>query len=362
MTGPIPGLMTGPIPGPMTGPMTGLTLRSIGEQGLLQRLQRFCPPGMIGDDAAVIPFGIPSVIPTALPQAFPTAIDPQLVITTDVLIDGVHFSIGDANPIVTTPPHSVGFRAAAANLSDLAAMGAEPIGITIGLGLPPESLVSSIEELYEGLSDALQGVPILGGDLVRSPVWSLSITAFGQVASDRVIRRSQGQVGDTLVMTGLHGRSRVGLALLLGELSETMALNPELKADCIRAHQYPRPRLDLLPHLPPTRIAGMDSSDGLADAVIQICRSSGVGAQLRRSAILDHPDLQALAQTIGQAQTEQWVLYGGEDFELILSLEPDAAQQFCQTTGSIAIGTLTEAPGVWLDDIRLDLSQGFQHF
>ena len=326
------------------------TLRSIGEHNLLKRLQQFCPAGIVGDDAAVL---------TTTP-------DRRLVITTDIFVDGVHFSVGLANPIVTTPPYAVGFRVAAANLSDLAAMGATPIGITVGLSLPPEIPVAWIEALYEGLVSCLDGVPIVGGDVVRSPVFSIAITAFGDVVPGRVIQRSTAKVGDAIVMTGLHGRSRVGLAMLLGE---DLALDAITRSSCIRAHQYPVPRLDLLPQFPSPIPAGMDSSDGLADAVVQICRSSGVGARLDWNAIFDHPEIVAISNAIGIEKTIDWVLYGGEDFELVLCMSHESSTQFCKHTGSYKIGIITEDEDVWLihpsidrENRKLTIDRGFQHF
>lgn len=106
----------------------GKCLKDFGEAEILQRLQRFCPAEIIGDDGAVL--------------TFPPG--QNLVVTTDVLVDGVHF--GDR----TMPPEKVGWRAVAANLSDLAAMGATPIGITVGLSLPPETPILWLDQLYQG--------------------------------------------------------------------------------------------------------------------------------------------------------------------------------------------------------------------
>lgn len=133
-------------------------VNDIGEQGLLKKLQLFCPGDIVGDDGAVL---------SVNPQE-------QLVITTDVLVDGVHFSDR------TTPPETVGWRAAAANLSDLAAMGATPIGITVGLSLPGELTVTWVEKLYQGLTNCLRQyqTSIVGGDICRSPIITISITAF----------------------------------------------------------------------------------------------------------------------------------------------------------------------------------------
>ena len=113
---------------------TQQTVKELGEQGLLQLLQQFCPEHIIGDDAAIV-HPKPSY---------------ELVVTTDVLVDGVHFSDR------TMPPDALGWRAAAVNLSDLAAMGAEPIGVTIGLGLPDLVKVSWVQAVYEGFTECLQ--------------------------------------------------------------------------------------------------------------------------------------------------------------------------------------------------------------
>jgi thiamine-monophosphate kinase len=345
-----------------------LTLQDLGEQGLLERLQCFCPQEIIGDDAAVLP----------------TPVGCDLVITTDVLVDGVHFSVGLATPSIhTTSPEDVGWRAAAANLSDLAAMGAFPWGITVGLSAPGDTPVIWIEQIYQGLTACLQPfqTPIVGGDVTRSPVLTLAITAFGQVAPHQVIRRSSAQPGDAIVATGWHGASRAGLELLLHpELGH--GLDESDRTYLIQAHQRPKPRLDVLPILqqalatqskiqnPKSKIlqvAGMDSSDGLADAIVQICRMSGVGARVERSQIPIPPALGCWHPE----QAMPWALYGGEDFELVLCLEPKAAQALVEKLGlgAAIVGMITAGPEVLLVDTTghhadesLTLQKGFQHF
>lgn len=203
-------------------------VRDIGEQGLLKRLQRYCPPDIVGDDAAVLS----------------TEPGKSLVVTTDVLIDGVHFSD------ITTSPEDVGWRAAAANLSDIAAMGATPLGITVGLGLPGEVAVSWVDTLYQGMSQCLQkyNTPIVGGDIVRSPTTTIAIAAFGQVKPQQTIRRNNAKVGDVIVVTGVHGASSAGLQLLLHpELGKNLSASD--RTALIKAHQRPQPRLDALPIL-----------------------------------------------------------------------------------------------------------------
>ena len=322
------------------------TIQEIGEQGLLKKLQSFCPSDVVGDDAAVLS----------------TEPGKRLVVTSDVLVDRVHFSDR------TTPPESVGWRSAAANLSDLAAMGASPLGITVGLGLPGEILVSWVEALYRGITGCLQtyGTVIVGGDICRSPVTTVAITALGYVDPDRVIRRSTAQPEDAILVTGFHGSSRAGLGLLLYPESG-QELSQDDRASFIQAHQYPNPRLDVLPSLPQTRIAGMDSSDGLADAIVQICRSSGVGARLDRPSIPIHPALKRWSPD----KAMNWALYGGEDFELVLCLQKAAAQALVkQLGGAVAIvGTITSDSDIRLidptnktSDEILTLEGGFQHF
>ncbi|MEH2178142.1 thiamine-phosphate kinase [Nostoc sp.] len=338
----------------MNSELSSQQIKDIGEQGLLERLQRFCPPELIGDDAAV----------------FKTAPGQSLVVTTDVLVDGVHFSN------LTTSPEDAGWRAAAANLSDLAAMGASPLGITVGLGLPGEVRVSWVERLYQGMTECLQqyNTSIVGGDVVRSPVTTLAITAFGQVNPSQIIRRSAAVVGDAIVVTGVHGASRSGLELLLHpELGQN--LKDAERTALIRAHQRPQPRLDVLPVICqvlaspcPMPIAGMDSSDGLADAIIQICRASSVGAVLECRQI-SMPA--AFGHWLTKEQALEYALYGGEDFELVLCLPQKSALALVQYLGQGAaiVGNIIPGSIVLLHDEQkkfpdqvLNLSQGFQHF
>ncbi len=345
----------------MTDESLVLKVGDIGEQGLLKRLQGFCPPDIVGDDGAAI---------ATQPGQF-------LVVTTDVLVDGVHFSDR------TTSPQDAGWRAVAANLSDLAAMGATPLGITVGLAITGDTPVSWVEELYEGMIECLQryDTVIVGGDVVRSPIITISITAFGDVSPNRIIRRSNAKSGDAIVVTGFHGASRAGLELLLHpELRENLR-DADRKA-LIQAHQRPKPRLDVLPILwnildfqspvpspqSPVPIAGMDSSDGLADAVVQICTASGVGGRIERQQITIPP---AFHNWISPEKAMEWMLYGGEDFELVLCLPLADAEILVKRLGEGAaiVGRITNDDDVRLVDIAgkypdeiITLDRGFQHF
>jgi thiamine-monophosphate kinase len=262
------------------------------------------------------------------------------------------------------------------NLSDLAAMGAFPIGITVALGITDNKTVSWVEQLYQGLTTCLNQyqTPIVGGDICRSAVTCISITAFGRVNPKLAIRRSVARPGDKIIVTGDHGDSRAGLELLLHpELGAELTANQRLSL--IQAHQRPQPRLDIVPKLqnflashPQTTIAGMDSSDGLADAIVQICRGSQVGAKIQRPQI---PISQALKTFVSPQQAVHWALYGGEDFQLVLSAAADIAEIVVEYLGKTAtiIGEITANPDILLiDDAepstieKLSLSRGFQHF
>ena len=327
------------------------TVKDLGEQGLIKLITPYCDRNIVGDDGAVI-----EVTPGH-----------QLVVTTDVLVDGVHFSDR------TTDAYSVGYRSAAANLSDLAAMGATPLGITVGLSLPGDTVVSWVGQLYQGLAGCLSqfSTSIIGGDITRSQVATVAITALGEAKPKQIISRSSAQVGDAILISGYHGLSRAGLELLLNPPSgnNTSSAN---KAQLIKVHQKPQPRLDVIKLLreiaPDARVAGMDSSDGLGDAIAQICRCSNLGATIDFSAI---PIAPALAELKDNYPIQDWILDGGEDFELVLALEPQLSRELLNKLGEGAaiIGTITEHQDLVIDYSNhivtrkiSDLSASFQHF
>jgi thiamine-monophosphate kinase len=353
------------------------TLAELGEWELIRRLGRFAPPGQFQDDAALL-------------QPWPGG---ELVVNTDVLVDGVHFSD------LTTGPEDVGWRAAAANLSDLAAMGCrEVLGLTVGLVAPPTTPWSWVEGVYGGLAAALQryGGVLLGGDCSGGDQRLLAITALGRLDSRHgppgahqagaapptsagPIRRADGRPGDLLLSTGPHGLSRLGLALLQ-ELNDSPGASnssqanlaeragQELVATAIQAHRRPIPRFDALAALAasrpahcPWRVAGCDSSDGLVAALAALAAASGCGARLKRGSL---PMTAAMAHL---SEAQDWCLGGGEDFELVLALTPAWAEALAaQLAGSQIIGSLVAATGgelLWSDGQPLARhTEGFRHF
>jgi thiamine-monophosphate kinase len=268
------------------------TLSETGELALLGELERRGLIGGVEDDAAVVG---------------------GLVVTQDALVEGVHFLLDR----VTW--HELGFRAAAVNISDLAASGAQPEALLVSLALPGETELEDVLALYEGIAEA--GVPVVGGDTTAAPVACISVTALGR--SERVPGRAGAQPGDTLVVTGPLGAA--GAAF--------------------RAGRYARPpvRVDAGRELARTAHALMDVSDGLAIDLGHIARRSGVRCivELERLPLADGARLDDAGF--------------GEDFELLAAV-PDAGR-------FTAIGRVEEGTGVALllhgDPYEL---AGWEHF
>ncbi len=329
--------------------MKALKLKDLREAEVLEILHQFCPAEIVGDDGAVLDLKK----------------NHALVVTTDVLVDGVHFSYK------TTPPEMAGWRAVAANLSDLAAMGATPVGITVGLSLPPNTPLNWLKHLYNGMDECLKTytVPLVGGDLTRSPTKTIAITAFGELRRGEAMYRHAAQVGDVIVATGYHGDSRAGLELLT---------NPETGKDLdegdrlhlISAHQQPLPRLDIAKFLKTFKlerpIAAMDSSDGLADAIVQICQMSKVGAEIKQHDIPISPALRCYQP---QEFALYWALYGGEDFQLVICLPEKYGIMLTEQFGDGCriIGRIRQDHEINLVDLHwrsqpLNRNATFQHF
>ena len=322
------------------------TLGELGESELLRRLSRFAPPGQLNDDCAALES------------------DPRpILVNTDVLVDGIHFSD------VSTKPSDVGWRAVAANLSDLAASGATSVdGITVALVAPSETPWSWVESVYTGLRAALDvhGGIILGGDCSKGSQRLLSITALGRLGPLR-LQRSEARPGDILVTSGPHGLSRLGLAILQNDQAlHGIALSDALRTTAINQHQRPIPRLaalqDLLnckPESLPWRAGGTDSSDGLLAAIQGLCSSSECGA------VLDEKLLPHSKDWPGGELWDRWCLAGGEDFELVLSLPEAWAQRwFDRQPQSRQIGWITAEKKMirWRHSRQLIDTEGFDHF
>jgi thiamine-monophosphate kinase len=281
------------------------------------------------------------------------------VVTTDALVEGVHFT----RSAMTAA--EIGHRALAANLSDLAAMGARPVLATIALGVPAGTDPAWILGCYDGIAvlAARTRCAIAGGDVTRAPAAVFAITAIGEVRPSNLKLRSGARPGDVVAVTGPLGASRAGLFCAVER--------PELAADpacaaALRAYRTPEPRLAEGRWLAASRHvrAMMDGSDGLSTDLGRLCAASGVGAVVESIPI--DPAAVAVAALAG-ADAERWALDGGEDFELLVAIEKRAfrhlAARFAARFGRalIAIGRITEGAGVRLaNGVAIDPS-GWDH-
>jgi thiamine-monophosphate kinase len=244
-----------------------------------------------------------------------------VVTSTDMLVEGTHFKLSDGHNAWSTP-EDVGWKAAAVSLSDLAACGATPTGLLLAMGVPPSANPALLQQVYEGVFDCLKTyhTPLLGGDTVGSPQWTLTSAVFGNVLVGKPkAHRAMAQVGDVVAVCGWHGLSSVGLSAI----QQGIAGFEEAKT----AHKRPIPLLNEAQTLckNTSRIALMDTSDGLADAALKISCASEVSIILDFAAIPIHPELQAFANTQpnSQAFLRYTLLYGGEDFGLLTCVPPE---------------------------------------
>ena len=289
-----------------------MRLSELGEFGLLRELERRGLAHGIGDDAAVFQDG--------------------LVVTQDALVEDVHFRLE------TTSWRDLGYKAAAVNLSDLAAMGAEPAGLLVTLTVPDVDL-EHVVELYRGLAET--GVAVVGGDTNAGAAVAVAVTAVGHSA--RVPGRAGARPGDVLLVTGELGGSAAGLRALERGLAGF--------DDLVARHRRPPFRLDASRMLAPTAHALIDLSDGVASDAARIAERSGCRLVIDVEAL-------PLAPRIAEVGNEPfWTL--GEDYELLAALAPDdpAAAAFT------VVGRCEEGEGVELrqDGERVDVS-GWEHF
>ena len=272
------------------------TLSELGEFGLLAELERRELVHGIADDAAVFGDGF--------------------VVTQDMLVEDVHFRRE------WTSWRNLGYKAAAVNLSDLAAMGARPSALLVSLALPPELQLAAVVELYEGLTEA--GFPVVGGDTNAAPKVIVSVTAVGE--ADRVPGRGGARPGDVLVVTGPLGAAGAGLCALERGL--------EGFDELIECHRRPPYRLDAAEALAPVAHALIDLSDGIAADAERIAERSGCRLVIDVDAL-------PLAPRIGEVGEDPFWTFG-EDYELLAALAPRDADALPYTV----VGRCEEGSGV----------------
>ena len=267
----------------------------------------------IGDDAAVLTG------------------DPAIVATHDLLIEGVHFRRE------TTGPEDLGHRCLAVNLSDLAAMGAEPVAALVGLGLPANGSTETTDGLYRGMEAlaARVGATIAGGDISASPTFVVAVTAIGRIPAGRgPVRRSEARPGDVLAVTGSLGGSAAGLAVL-DDPSLSSGIDEDAAREALRRHRRPEARLAegrLLAEAGAT--AMLDISDGLGVDAERLARSSDVAIEIDLDRLPIDPSAAALASALG-SDPRLMAWSGGEDYELLVALPPATAER---TAASLPAG------------------------
>lgn len=321
------------------------TLREIGEFGLIQRITPFLPSSEavvtgIGDDCAVLRLG-----------------DRLLLATCDASIEGVHFNLALASP------EAIGWKAAASALSDIAAMGGQPLFLLITLACPTDTSVSTVDALYEGFQAAASfaGAVIVGGDTTQSPSGiMIDISVLGEAQEDCHVLRRGAQAGDVLAVTGYPGRSAAGLIALQQGLDA-----PEL----IEAHLHPIPRItegQWLAALAEVH-AMIDLSDGLLQDAGHLAEMAGLGIDIVPAALPIGAEMRKTKLPKG-CSPQALALSGGEDYELAMALD----------AGSVAplAGAFTERFGLPLtpvgrftpewSDVRVNGApqdlRGYEHF
>jgi thiamine-monophosphate kinase len=269
------------------------------------------------------------------------------VISTDMLVEGVHFTRD------TMSLEDAGWRAMAAALSDLAAMGARPVLATVALGVPAANGSLEIVELYKGIAAAARRfrIAVAGGDLSRSDIVTISVTVVGEVRPSNVKTRAGGKSGDVLAVTGELGASRAGL---LGE------------AAGLQVFRRPVPRIEEGRFLGASAnvTAMMDISDGLSTDARRLCAASDCGGEIENIPVAD--SAREVAQRLGD-DPERFALVGGEDFELLVAIRPRAFRNLAGRYEKrfkkrlLRVGSLRKGRGVTWRGTPVD-SLGWDHF
>ena len=280
-----------------------------GEDSLIARYFRplASDPGAfaLGDDAAIL-----------------KAMGEDIVVTTDAIVEGVHFQPGD-------PPDTVAQKALRVNLSDLAAKGAAPAGFVLTLALRAAD-DAWLEPFARGLgADSSRfGCPLLGGDTVSTPgPVMISITAFGRVAAGKMVRRSGAEPGDRVVVTGTIGDAVLGLDILKGgAVAAFLADDAAAREALVGRYRVPQPRNALAQAIRDHARAAMDVSDGLAGDLAKLCAASGV------SAVIDVPGIPlsaaAAAVLARRAAGIEALVSGGDDYEILCAIPEDCFDAF----------------------------------
>lgn len=309
---------------------------SLGEFGLIHHLTKnfeIKNAGTIvgvGDDAAIIDqFGR------------------QMVLTTDMFIEGVHFDL------MYTPLKHLGYKAIAASISDVCGMNAVPTQVTVSLAISNRFSVEALTELYDGVFAACEhyNIDLVGGDTTASPRGLvISVTAVGEVAPDKFIERRGAQKGDLICVSGDLGAAYLGLQLLEREKKiflESPQIQPDLEDRKYVVGRFLKPeaRVDIVEWLEKNEIrptSMMDISDGLSSELFHICKASEVGCVIYEDKIPFHNETREVALKFEMDATA-CALSGGEDYELLFTIKQEDYDKICLSEEISVVGYITEA-------------------
>lgn len=284
----------------------------------------------VGDDAAVIDhFG------------------KQTVITTDMLIEGVHFDLA------YTPLKHLGYKSVVVNLSDIYAMNAMPTQITLSVGISSRFSVEALEEFYDGVYAACEeyGVDLIGGDTCSSQKgFIVSVTAIGELTNDKIVQRSTAQKGDLICVSGDLGGAYIGLLFLERE-KKIYLESPQIQPD-LENEQYvigrllkPKARKDIFEFFETQNIlptSMLDISDGLSSELLHICQKSGVGCMIYEEKIPIAEDSKQAAYKF-EIDPTACALSGGEDYELLFTIKQEDYEKITLNEQISVVGYVTEA-------------------
>ena len=280
----------------------------------------------------------------------------QLAVSSDMLVEGRHF-------LPTVAPERLGHKALAVNLSDLAACGAKPLAFTLALALPrvDERFLAGFARGLLALADAHE-CELIGGDTTQGPL-NLCITVFGEVPHGQALLRAGARAGDDLYVSGTLGDARLALEVFRGALALDGAAFERVRV----AMEQPQPRVALGLALRGVATSAIDVSDGLLGDLAHVLRRSGVGAELQVDALPRSAALGALPQALQR----QCTLAGGDDYELVFTAPPDAAQRVAAAARAAQvsvtrIGRIEAPAGLRLIDSAgstvANTYAGFDHF
>ncbi len=335
-------------------------VNDLGEFGLIEHLtkkfQNNHPSTVkgIGDDAAVINNG-----------------DLATVVSTDMLVEGIHFDM------MYTPLMHLGYKSVVVNLSDIYAMNATPKQITVSIAISNRFSVEAMDELYKGIHRACEfyNVDLVGGDMTSSPKGLIiSVTAIGTAKPEKIVYRNTAKLGDLLCVTGDLGAAYLGLQILEREKQIYLSnpgVQPELDGQTylVGRQLKPEARRDAIQmfeqnNLIPTSM--IDISDGLASEIFHICKQSNLGAFVEESGVPIHPDAELKALDF-KMDPITCALSGGEDYELLFTINPDDIEKVKFLPDIYIMGEMVKPEdGIKLHtkggNLHAITAQGWKHF